>query len=200
MFLERRPLTVVLLGFLGIAFAIASLEPNLATAASAKPTTAAKKKADQKTIWKMTALMEKPNKVGLPARNKLTFVNRQPNSTKKVEFRPTKPPYGLILEEEVHLDVGLPALPGSDKQDNQDNEHTYFVTGWAHGAATMMFRIFDPETSGSEPICEIISAAENARLRAHKGNVEIEIYEMNDPTPVWVFCSKIQDPQNGKEI
>lgn len=89
-------------------------------------------------------------------------------------YAPESPPFGLVSDKEILID-GRP----------------YFLTGWAHGAHTVLFRVFDPSSQSSQPICEKISDAEESDLRLEKNKLEIRIVN-SDPklSEEWVSCEK----------
>lgn len=89
-------------------------------------------------------------------------------------YAPESPPFGLVSEKEILI-----------------GDRLYFLTGWAHGAHTVLFRVFDPSSQSSLPICEKISEAEEADLRLEKNNLEIRIINSDAKlSEEWVSCEK----------
>lgn len=104
------------------------------------------------------------------SRSELTFTSGK----NKVVYTPQKDPYGLVFDQKVTLE-------GKD----------YFVTGWAQGAATVLFRVFAPQDHKdlkAKPICEISSFAEEAEVRLQKGKLEISVISEKEGTQKWVPC------------
>lgn len=90
-----------------------------------------------------------------------------------IKFTPSQDPYGMVFDKKMTFE-------GKD----------YFITGWAQGAATMLFRVFLPETHKGKPLCEVTSFAEEAELRMVKGKIEISIVESSEGKQTWTACSK----------
>lgn len=89
-------------------------------------------------------------------------------------YAPESPPFGLVSEKEILI-----------------GDRLYFLTGWAHGAHTVLFRVFDPTSQSSLPICEKISEAEESDLRLEKNNLEIRIINSDDKiSEEWISCEK----------
>ncbi|MBK8201622.1 MAG: hypothetical protein IPK68_04655 [Bdellovibrionales bacterium] len=89
-------------------------------------------------------------------------------------YAPESPPFGLVSEKEILI-----------------GDRLYFLTGWAHGAHTVLFRVFDPTSQSSLPICEKISEAEESDLRLEKNNLEIRIINSDDKlSEEWIRCEK----------
>lgn len=89
-------------------------------------------------------------------------------------YAPESPPFGLVSEKEILI-----------------GDRLYFLTGWAHGAHTVLFRVFDPTSQSSLPICEKISEAEDSDLRLEKDKLEIRIVNSDDKlSEEWISCEK----------
>ncbi len=89
-------------------------------------------------------------------------------------YAPESPPFGLVSEKEILI-----------------GDRLYFLTGWAHGAHTVLFRVFDPTSQSSLPICEKISEAEDSDLRLEKDKLEIRIINSDDKlSEEWISCEK----------
>jgi hypothetical protein len=89
-------------------------------------------------------------------------------------YAPESPPFGLVSEKEILI-----------------GDRLYFLTGWAHGAHTVLFRVFDPSSQSSLPICEKISEAEESDLRLEKNKLEIRIINSDDKlSEEWISCEK----------
>lgn len=102
-----------------------------------------------------------------------------------VVYRPTAPPYGVVIEEKAVI-----------------NNQNYFITGWAHGARSVMFKIFEPEAFAAKPLCEVISFSEETELRIVNNKLEIKVAddspdtisdsdELPSESEKWVVCSDL---------
>lgn len=117
--------------------------------------------------WKMNSTMVR-SQDGSKIKHQLEFTLDQT----KYYFVPQKPPFGLIFDKEIHL-----------------NGQTYFITGWAHGAATMLFKVFAPGINKATPVCEAISTSEEADLRFHDGKIQLSIRQKGGGSQVqWINC------------
>ena len=92
-----------------------------------------------------------------------------------VVYKPTEPPYGSVSLEKVVFNKYPP----------------YFISGWANGAHTMIFKVFNPEKHGNTPVCEYNSFSESAKLRIVKKVLELEIYPNDANEASWVPCKNI---------
>ena len=59
-------------------------------------------------------------------------------------------------------------------------------------AATKQFKVFAPDLSGAQPICEMVSHAETAALRDIGGQLQIQIY--TEQGPKWQPCVPARAP------
>ncbi len=92
-----------------------------------------------------------------------------------VTYKPTEAPFGNVLIEKVVF----------------KNRAPLFITGWAHGSQTIMFRIFDPENKGALPLCEVISFGESTQLRQRKDKIQLEVYKEESEQKSWVDCDTV---------
>lgn len=91
-------------------------------------------------------------------------------------YAPSKMPLGLVLLEKIEF----------------KNRPPYFITGWAEGARSILYRVFDPENHGGNPICERVSAGEQTQLQIVNNNLEIKIYLDNGKDePIWTLCKAL---------
>lgn len=90
----------------------------------------------------------------------------------KITYLPSKPPYGMVYNKKNVLD-----------------KKEYFVTGWAKGGSTMLFKVFLPSEKKNIPLCEVTSFGESAELRLAKGKVEISVFLSPDAKQTWSTCS-----------
>lgn len=117
--------------------------------------------------WKMASeLVDIPKTDN--SRSEITFTSGK----NKVVYTPSKDPYGLVFDQKVTLE-------GKD----------YFVTGWAQGAATVLFRVFSPQDHKATPVCEVSSFAEEAEVRLQKGKLEISVISEKEGAQKWVPCT-----------
>lgn len=120
----------------------------------------------QGAVWSLSEKLS-PLDGSAPAQSTL-FFNKD---TTSLEYTPAGPPLGLISSEAVQL-------KGTQ----------YFVTGWAHGAHTLVFRVFAPEKNKARPLCEVASLGESTRLRLNKGILEIEVIQDDAGSVTWARC------------
>ncbi len=85
-------------------------------------------------------------------------------------YKPEEMPFGLVLKERALI-----------------NKQEYFITGWAHGAKTVMFRIFSPETEGVKPLCEEVSFGEETSLRQQDDKIQVQIFSPSGEE-IWKDC------------
>jgi hypothetical protein len=90
-----------------------------------------------------------------------------------IVYEPSEPPLGMVSSKAV-------TLGGS----------TYFVTAWAQGSATTLFRVFAPGDAKEKPICELTSLSETAELREANGRIEISITSTETGKGKWSECWK----------
>lgn len=96
-------------------------------------------------------------------------------SNTRKEYRPEKPPWGLIDSQKFVL-----------------KDVTYFATIWSKGASSVLYRIFDMSNNRVQPICQFTSFAEKTTLRLKGSYLQVESLEdRNDRKMVWKNCSKI---------
>ncbi len=100
--------------------------------------------------------------------------------SQSVTYKPTEVPFGNVDIEKVIF----------------KNKSPLFITAWAHGAKTIMFRIFDPANFGSQTLCEIISFGETTELRIRDNKMQLKIYNDENDQPTWEDC----DPENKRVI
>lgn len=101
--------------------------------------------------------------------DQLTFES----GTLSLVYTPQAPPLGMVSGKSVVIDG-----------------EAYFITGWANGPATILFRVFAPETNGAKPLCEVASLSETAGLRQSKGGIEISAVVKDGQARTWVQCGK----------
>ena len=88
-------------------------------------------------------------------------------------YRPDNPPYGMVLSERVVI-----------------GKTVYFITGWAKGARSILFRVFSPE-AGNSPLCEVTSFAESAQLKMIDKTLKIEVLESSEQSEIsWLNCEQ----------
>jgi hypothetical protein len=93
---------------------------------------------------------------------------------KVLKYAPPKPPLGFVSEKQYSLD-GI----------------VYFVTGWAHGPSTILYRVFAPGISGAaQPICEVASLSEKAELKAFGEKIKISAHLKEGGAMTWVDCGR----------
>lgn len=104
--------------------------------------------------------------------------------SQSVTFKPSEPPWGLVGVEKVHF----------------KNIGPFFVSTWAQGAKTVLFRVFDPEAKGNIPICSGVSFGETTELRIKDDQLEMALYEEESDDPKWTTCGeKFNRQPNSKK-
>lgn len=116
--------------------------------------------------WKMTSTLVR-SKDSKTKKHQLEF---SLGKTKHY-YAPQKPPLGLVFKEEVQI-----------------NGKTYFVTGWAHGPSTVLYRVFSPELNKAKSICEAPSLSEKAELKMNDGKVQLSTYLDTSDKITWINC------------
>lgn len=121
--------------------------------------------------------------------HRLTFSSRK----ETYMYSPQEPPLGIVSDERVII-----------------NGQTYFLTGWAKGSATILYRVFAPSTANENPICEMTSRSEAAKLRIQDGKLQILILNLNEDDEKsdasWVECVleakevEAYEPSSGSSI
>jgi len=119
-------------------------------------------------IWNATARLE-----NLPDSKVKVSVIQFSLGDQSVTYRPAEVPFGNVDIEKV-IFKGKPAM---------------FITAWAHGAKTIMFRVFDPSQSGAHPICEIISFGESTEMRIRNKKFQLKVYNDENDQPTWEDCA-----------
>lgn len=118
--------------------------------------------------WNMSFALVKSNNSQSKV-DQLTFES----GTLSLVYTPQEPPLGMVSGKSVLID-GTP----------------YFITGWANGPATILFRVFNPEINGAKPICEVASLSESAALRRSKSGIEISAVVKDGQSRTWLQCGK----------
>lgn len=121
--------------------------------------------------WNMTSKLESIQESQV-LRDRLNFFTpdkKKPSYT----YAPESPPYGMVDKKKIII-----------------QGETYFLTAWAHGAHTVIFRVFNPNRMGSNVICEEISIAEESDLRINNKQLKIKIIEDKESLPKWLNCGK----------
>lgn len=126
--------------------------------------------ASSSPAWSLTSHLTQ-EEGGRITRHKLTFTS----GSEQVIYVPAQPPFGVVSEERVRL-----------------NGKYYFLTGWAHGGATMMFRVFEPEGHQAQPLCQKVSLSEESQLRVKNSRLEILITVEGQQKPGWVECKNLK--------
>lgn len=102
-------------------------------------------------------------------RSVLTFIN----GTSTSSYRPTEAPFGLVSTQRVVL-----------------NKQEYFVTTWPQGARTAVFRVFNPEVSGADTLCEKNSFSESAKLKIGRDQqLKIQVFDESGDES-WSDCNQ----------
>lgn len=127
--------------------------------------------------WTMISSEEDVPESKVP-RDKLSFIP-QGESQARYVYSPETPPFGVVIEQKFSF-----------------QSETYFLTGWAHGAHTVLYRVFHPTKKGLEILCEEISESDESSLRLSKDNrLEIQIFPSDKPSITWLDCK----PNKSKE-
>lgn len=121
--------------------------------------------------WNITSKLEPIQKSQI-LRHRLNFFP-QGKKTPSYTYVPESPPYGMVDEKKIIIQGGV-----------------YFLTEWAHGAHTVIFRVFNPNRMGSNVVCEEISIAEESDLRINKKQLQIQIVKDEESLPKWLKCGK----------
>lgn len=120
----------------------------------------------QESSWSLSEKLS-PLDGTAPAQSSLMFSKENTS----LEYIPAEPPLGLVSHEIIELEGTR-----------------YFLTGWAHGAHTMVYRVFAPEKQKNRPLCEVISLGESSRLRLSKGVLELEVFHDDAGPATWIRC------------
>ena len=70
-------------------------------------------------------------------------------------------------------------------------EHTFVLTVWAHGARTLVYRVFAPELMAEKPICEVISFTGGTELRISRNQLQIRTIDENSKIS-WTDCFNLE--------
>lgn len=111
----------------------------------------------------------KKNSKTRPNRSILKFNNK----TSSVTYKPLAPPYGLVFKKRLVF-----------------SGKVLFLTGWAHGTHSVLFRVFYPEKNKGQPLCELISFSETAGLQLKDKVLKIEVTQEDSGAsePKWALC------------
>jgi hypothetical protein len=91
-------------------------------------------------------------------------------------YAPNEAPLGLI---------------SSDKYVTPKGE--FYLTGWAKGAQSVLFRVFDMSKAEAKPICEITSYGETSKLKIKEGVLYLKKFDsLEQAKPTWKACAKIK--------
>lgn len=117
----------------------------------------------------MTSAYENKRIKGLLKTSVITFSDQ---GTKTV-YRPLSAP---------HLMTGSEKVLASDR--------TFFITMWAYGSQSVMYRVFDSSAGFAKPLCEIISFSDLSENRVEENILEIRsLMTPRDPASwKWVKC------------
>ena len=116
--------------------------------------------------WSMTSSFVRDSARGV-AYHQLDFANAGGH----IIYTPPTPPFGLVNQQVYEI-----------------NGTRYFVTGWAHGPATVLYRVFAPPLNLDQPLCEVASLAERATLRGSMGGVQIAVRLNPKGDLKWIDC------------
>jgi hypothetical protein len=109
------------------------------------------------------------SKIGKAKLDRVTFKS----DSASVVYEPKEPPLGMVSSKAFVL-----------------GGETYFVTGWAHGPSTILFRVFAPGMAKEKPVCELSSLSESAELRELEGKIQIALTIEEGGVKTWQDCSK----------
>lgn len=116
--------------------------------------------------WALSSKLEK-----IPGEDNHRHVLSLSKQSKTLTYTPSKAPYGLVLQEKISLE-----------------NRTYFLTAWSHSGSSVLWRVFEPESSGSVPLCEVVSESEASKLRFQKSSLEIQVVPREQTELVWTAC------------
>lgn len=116
--------------------------------------------------WEVTVKPEPKNEI---IRSIVEFKNK----SLSVTYRPQLPPYGLVSHKRLVF-----------------GKRVLFLTGWAHGAHSVLFRVFYPEKNKKHPLCEMISFSEKSDLQIKNKVLKIKITPEDSGVPKseWALC------------
>jgi len=121
--------------------------------------------------WKVRSAYKKVPGVDVD-RSVLYFTSGDVTKT----YAPNKPPFGLI---------------STDKYVTSKGE--FYLTGWAKGGQSVLFRVFDMSKKDASPICEVTSFGEISKLKLKKGVIYVEkTDELHQTKSSWQACAKLK--------
>ena len=113
---------------------------------------------------KMTSAYEKSRVKGLLKSSVITFSDKGI----KTVYRPSSIP---------NLMTGFKEVPADGK--------TFFITMWAYGSQSVMYRVFDSSKSLSKPLCEIVSFSDEYKYKIENGRLEIRALLIPSDPSFW---------------